>query len=164
MHDVVKFTGLEDQETGVKLPQMVFVGRSNDFIDLAGFTGLLDEKLMWQAIADANVPYEEWAVRKETINEKVVLHLYIETVGIDGHDLVLERVNANLKKMNPYYADYENLLEDKPLVVTILNSGTFSRYMAEKHARGADLAHIKPPHMNPSDDDIKLLLSKSDEA
>jgi phenylacetate-coenzyme A ligase PaaK-like adenylate-forming protein len=164
MHDVVRFTALEDPETGIKLPQMVFVGRSNDFIDLAGFTGLLDEKLMWQAIADSEIPYEEWAVRKESVDEKVVLHLYIETGSENGHEFICDKVNSNLKTMNPFYADYEKLLEDKPMVVTILHPGTYRGYMAAKHAQGVDLAHLKPPHMNPSDEDIGLLLSKSEEA
>ena len=36
MHDIIQFTALEDEETGIALPQMYFVGRSADFIDLAG--------------------------------------------------------------------------------------------------------------------------------
>ncbi len=89
MHDVIQFTSLEDAETGIKLPQMQFVGRSGDFIDLGGFTGLLDE---------------------------------------------------NLKKMNTFYADYENLIEDRPLVVTTLNRGAYSKYMAGMHYRRAQEA------------------------
>jgi phenylacetate-coenzyme A ligase PaaK-like adenylate-forming protein len=161
MHDVVKFTALEDSETGVKLPQMVFVGRSSDFIDLAGYTGLLDEKLVWQSILDTEIAYEEWAVRKEMIDEKVVLHLYIETVERVPAETIRERVNANLKAANKSYADYEKLIEDSPIIVSVIERGSFGAFMKEKAARGADMAHLKPPHMNPSDEDVRLLLEKS---
>jgi hypothetical protein len=32
------------------------------------------------------------------------------------------------------------------------------RYMAAQHAAGADMAHLKPPHMNAPDDVIQKLL------
>ena len=161
MHDVVKFTALTDEETGIQLPQMTFVGRSNDFIDLAGFTGLIDEKMVWQSIADTGIGYEEWAVRKESIENKVVLHLYIEPTDHVPKEIIRRNVNDNLKKANRFYSDYEDLIEEPPLVVTTLNPGAFGALMAERSAQGADLAHLKPPHMNPSDEDIELLLTKS---
>ena len=65
MHDIIKFTALEDKETGIKLPQMSFVSRSDGFIDLAGFTGLIDEKIVWQAIVNTGIPFEDWVMRKE---------------------------------------------------------------------------------------------------
>jgi len=47
------------------------------------------------------------------------------------------------------------------LKVTLLKPGTFRAYVAEKAASGADLAHMKPPHMNPSDDMVEMLLRLS---
>jgi hypothetical protein len=44
------------------------------------------------------------------------------------------------------------------LAVTLLYPGTFQAYMQEKQAMGADLSHLKPAHMNPSDDTIQMLL------
>ena len=56
------------------------------------------------------------------------------------------------------------LLESEPLKVTILSKGAYRRFMAEKSAAGADLAHLKPPHMNASDQDIEMLLRCHEEA
>jgi hypothetical protein len=158
MHDVIEFTSLQDQETGIKLPQMVFVGRTSDLIDLAGFTGLIDEKTVWQAIVNSEIRYEEWAMRKEHVDSRAILHLYIEPKESVDKETVRTQVHESLKGLNPFYADYESLIDAQPLEVTILRTGSFQAYMKEKQAAGADLAHLKPPHMNASDADIRLLL------
>ena len=163
MHDIVQFTELEDSETGVLLPQMQFVGRSSAFIDLAGYTGLIDEKLVWQSIVESNIEFEERAVQKEVVDGKVRLRLFIEAKNHHDEHEICHLVNERLKQGNRYYADYERLLEEKPLLVTMLNPGTYKEYMAEKQRQGADLAHLKPPHMNPTEDDVRLLVTKSAE-
>lgn len=159
MHDIIKFTALEDEETGIKLPQMSFVGRSNDFIDLAGFTGLIDEKMVWQSIINSGIPFVDWAMRKEIRNHKPFLHLYIEPKESIDQEIIQAKVHESLKKINPFYADYEAMIDDQPLEVTVLVPGSFKAYMMNKQASGADLAHLKPPHMNSSDEVIHTLLS-----
>ena len=158
MHDIVEFTALEDEETGIKLPQMKFAGRSHDFIDLAGFTGLIDEKMVWQALINTELPFVEWSIRKEVVDGKPILHLYIELVDAVQKDTVWLRVHECLAELNPFYADYATMIEDRPLDVTTLPTGSFQAYMLEKQAAGADLAHLKPPHMNTRDEEIELLL------
>ncbi len=161
MHDLIEFSALKDEETGINLPQMVFVGRSGDFIDLAGFTGLIDEKMVWQAIVDTEIQYEEWALRKE-VNGKPFLHLYIELKEALKPDVIRSKVHESLKALNPFYADYETMIDNQPFEVTILSPGTFQAYMKAKQAAGADLAHLKPPHMNASDDVINLIMQCSE--
>jgi hypothetical protein len=158
MHDIVEFTALKDEETGIRLPQMKFAGRSNDFIDLAGFTGLIDEKMVWQAIINTELPFVEWSIRKEVADGKPILHLYIELVDAVDKETVWYRVHESLGELNPFYADYATMIEDRPLEVTTLPTGAFQAYMREKQAAGADMAHLKPPHMNTRDEDIELLL------
>jgi phenylacetate-coenzyme A ligase PaaK-like adenylate-forming protein len=158
-HDVVQFAALADKEIGVNLPQMTFVARTGDFIDLAGFTGIIDEKMVWQAIVGSGVDYTDWALRKETQHGEPILHLYIETSQPIDSQIVQQKVHESMKSLNPYYADYEHLLEKQALDVTILPKGTFQAYMLEKQAAGTDLAHLKPPHMNASDDVIQILLN-----
>lgn len=165
MHDVIRFTSLQDEEAGIRLPQMSFVGRSSDFIDLAGFAGLIDEKMVWQSIIDSGVEFEEWAIRKETRGDDVILHLYIE-LSVESQETaetVRDKVNSQMKDRNRFYADYESIIVSRPLEVTLLGKGSYQSYMAAKSAQGADLAHLKPPHMNASDTDIGLLLEKSGE-
>jgi hypothetical protein len=161
MFDIIEFVALQDEETGVKLPQMQFVGRSGDFIDLAGFTGLIDEKLVWTAIVRTEIPFEEWTIRKESHDGRIGLHLYIEPASPVEPERVRSAVNECLEALNPFYADYGSLIEARPLEVTLLNKGTFQAYMEEKVKAGADLAHLKPPHMNAADPDVQRLLDLS---
>jgi hypothetical protein len=44
------------------------------------------------------------------------------------------------------------------LRVTILPVGAFGRYIADMQAAGADPAHMKPPHMRPSEEIVAKLL------
>jgi hypothetical protein len=162
LHDMVTFISLRDEEAGIKLPGMLFAGRESDLIDLASFTGLIDEKLVWQAIANTGIDYEEWAIRKELLGEHAGLHLYIEIHESLPYDVVAQRVHEELKALNPFYADLESFLGLRPLQVTLLSPGTFLRYTVERQAAGADLAHLKPAHMNAPDSVIADLLRLSE--
>ena len=157
-YDLMEFPALQDEEIDVRLPQMNFAGRSNDFIDLAGFTGMIDEKMVWKAIANTGIPYQEWAIRKERENGEPILRLYMEPIGSIEKEIIQRKVHEALKGLNSFYADYEAMIEKPALEVTVLNPGTFQEYMKQKQAAGADLAHLKPPHMNATDEVISLLL------
>jgi hypothetical protein len=162
LHDLVRFVALQDEKTGIKLPSMVFAGRDSDLIDLAGFTGLIDEKLIWQAIANTGINYEEWAVRKELLELHAGLHLYIELKEALPATEVAERVHKELQALNPFYSDLVDFLGTRPIQVTVLAPGSFSYYMRERQAAGVDPAHLKPPHMNAPDAVIADLLRSSE--
>lgn len=162
LYDLVRFTSLRDEEVGIELPSMVFVSRYADFIDLAGFTGLIDEKLVWQAIENTGIPYAEWTIRKETLGAHANLHLYIELKQDMPAEEVSRRVHEELKTLNPFYGDLEDLMGVQPLCVTLLSSGAFLRFMEERQAAGVDLAHLKPPHMNALDTTMADLLQASE--
>lgn len=51
------------------------------------------------------------------------------------------------------------MLGIRPLRVTILPAGSFQRYYENRKKAGADLAHLKPPHMNASDAIVEDLVS-----
>ena len=44
--------------------------------------------------------------------------------------------------------------------VTLLPRGAFANYTSQRQAEGADLAHLKPPHINPPDKILSLLLAR----
>ena len=161
MHDLVRFLSLRDEEAEINLSPLVFAGRSDDLIDLAGFTGLMDEQLVWRAIHDTGIAYVDWAVRKEEIKGGAFLHLHIELEDNVAVEAVWQAVRQNLKTLNPFYGDLESMLDVQPLKVTLLSPGTFRAYVMEKQAAGADLSHLKPPHMNASDEIISDLLRLS---
>lgn len=156
--DIIKVVALEDTKAGIKLPQIVFGSRTADLIDIAGFTRL-DEKTVWQAIANTGIKYEDWCIRKEYEQDKPIMHLYIE-LKQEMKAQELERVvHQKLADIDHDYRDLESMLGIRPLRVSLLPAGSFQQYYEEKQRAGADLAHLKPPHMNPSDAVIKELIN-----
>ncbi|MBU2608544.1 MAG: GH3 auxin-responsive promoter family protein [Chloroflexi bacterium] len=159
--DLIKIIALKDKETGVNLPQMVFQSRADDVIDIAGFARL-DEKTVWQAVQNTGYPYVDWSARKEYEQEKPVLHLYLELSrdSVDKDEL-RRSIDQQLIALDSGYADLRRMTGAEPLVVTLLERGSFQRYLELKRAAGFDLAHLKPPHMNPPDHILDELLHLS---
>jgi hypothetical protein len=157
--DIIRVVALEDEETGIKLPQMIFESRADDLIDIAGFTRL-DEKTIWQAIANVGVKFEEWTARKEYEEDKPVLKLYIELKEDMEIEHLEHSVHTKLLEIDSGYKDLEGMLGRKPLRVTILPEGSFQRFYEEKRKIGVTIAQLKPPHMNASDNIMETLLTQ----
>jgi len=157
--DLIKVIAQNDPEANINLPQVRFYSRGDDIIDLAGFT-LLTEKNIWQSIDKAGVTYNDWVARKETSDNKVYVHIFIEVSDPSKIDLEEYRlkISNNLQVTNPEYKDLEDMLKYDPLKISLLRPGAFSSYMDYQKSQGADLAHTKPPHMRPSDDQLATLL------
>lgn len=158
--DLIRVVSLEEEETQVKLPQITFEARIDDLIDIAGFTRL-DERTVWQAIVNSGVKHEDWAMRKEYEAGEPVIRIYMELLETRPAAEVAQRIHRSLVDLDLYYRDLDNVLEMSPLRVLPLSRGTFQRYLQEKQGAGFDLAHLKPPHMNPSDEGIADLLRLS---
>ncbi len=156
--DLITITSLGDNETGVKTPQMTFDSRADDLISIGGFTRL-DEKSIWQAIVNTGLKFEEWTARKEYEDEKPVLRVYLEMKEQVKEEDVRQLLHDRLKEIDEDYRNMEDMLDMRPLKIELLPEGSFQHYYNMKQEAGADLAHLKPRHINASDDDIKNLLS-----
>jgi hypothetical protein len=155
---MIRITGLSDEETGINLPQMVFESRADDLLDIAGFTRL-SEKTILLALSSAGLHYEDWTIRKETLDSKPVLHLYIE-LSRDYRIADLASVIHNeLIKADRYYHDLAMMMEIQPLQVTVLRPGTFQDYYRERRRQGSGLGQARPPRINASNDIIRDLLN-----
>jgi len=159
---LIEITSLRNEQLNIDIPQMVFLSRVDDQIDIAGFTRL-SEKIIWQAIENTGLAYEDWAARKE-VKGKPALHLYIE-LNEDGHvtaEEVAASVHKELKKLDTPYAELESFTSLRPLEVTLLPQDAFQLYKQRQQASGADLTQLKPPHINPADDTIDFLVNIAD--
>ena len=89
-----------------------------------------------------------------------MLHLYLE-LREDRPTIVDIRSSLHhaLRNVDPSYAELEDMLGLDPLRVSFLKSGTFQRYTENKLAEGAELAHLKPTHMKPSEEVMDYLLT-----
>lgn len=155
--DFIEIVALRDKEINIDIPQMIFHARVDGIIDISGFTRLT-EKSVWKAIEASGVPYTGWTMRKEYLQQKPVLHLYLESANGYKKEEVGELIHQKLKEEDTGYADLEKMLGIYPLQVTMLPNGSFTNYMERKRREGADMAHIKPPRVNPKDEVIKLLI------
>lgn len=158
--DLIRITSLRDEELNIDTPQMTFISRIDGLIDIAGFTRLT-EKVVWQAIENSRLPYADWSIRKEESGGKPILHLYLELKesNITDEIQVATSIHEQLSKLDADYANLESMLGLKPLKVTLLPKGTFGQYMLRQQEAGADLAFLKPPHMNSSDTVLDMLLA-----
>ncbi len=156
---LVKIHSLRNDKLDIDIPQMSFIGRVDDQIDIAGFTRL-SEKIIWQAIEKSGIKYAGWSARKET-KENPVLNIYLETR--EGEDIsagkAAERIHSQLKKLDIPYSELEMFTGLKPIKVTLLPRGAFSSYKQYQIDSNADISHLKPPHLNPSESQLELLLS-----
>ncbi len=152
--DLIQIVALEDKEAGIRLPQMAFECHVDDIIDIAGPAGIC-EKTLWQAIVKTGVKFEDWSARKEYEKKEPFLHLYIEL----KEDIDTRQLKSMIhRQLMEKYHDLENMLGLESIKITAIPSGSYRRYYERMKEKGADLAHLKPPHTNASDDVIKSLL------
>jgi len=159
--DIVKITGLASQKLGILLPQMDFHGRVDDIIDIGGFIRL-NEKVIWQAISNTGVSYVDWTARKEQEGGGSCLHVFIEPKEgvIDEKKLAVDIYNELQSMDNDFlYGNVEGVLNTMPLKVTLLPTGAFEKHVNMRRSQGADLAHLKPRHISPSDQELAILTS-----
>lgn len=158
---LIKIISVRNDGLNIDIPQMTFLTRIDDQIDIAGFTRL-SEKIIWKAIENTGLPYQDWVARKE-VGKKPTLHLYVELKekGRINARQVSDLVHEELKKLDAPYAELESFTGLRPLEVTLLPENAFEAYTQKQKAIGAELAHLRPGHINPSDEVIDFLVNKA---
>lgn len=157
---LVKITSLRNDKLNIDIPQMLFLSRIDDQIDIAGFTRL-SEKVIWQAIENSKFINNGWVVRKETEQNKPIMHLYIETKNrqTGATEEMTTAVHEELKKLDKPYSELEDFTGLRPLKVSLLPKNAFKLYKLKQQASGAEISHLKPPHLNPTQDMVDFLAS-----
>lgn len=158
--DLFEVISIGDKELGSALPQMRFYSRADDVIDIGGLVRLA-EKDIWKAIEMTGVKYQDWVARKEVNSTTPILHVYLElkpnqSISTEKYSQQLAQALSNL---SDEFRSIEEILKNNPIRISLLNHGCFDAYMKMKQDEGADLAHIKPPHMQPSDQVMNKLLT-----
>jgi hypothetical protein len=128
--DMFEMISLKDEEINVNLPQVRYYARTADVINLANFA-FLTEKDIWLAMENAKVEYNEWIARKEMVEDKAYLHLFVEA-GPDnglGEEEFRGLVKSSLYEVNNDLQEMEDMLGYDPLKLNILNPGAFQSYM-----------------------------------
>lgn len=165
--DMIRIVSVKNERLGIDIPQMAFERRADDLLDFVVVR--LTERSIWQALERAGVAYEDWTAYKKA--GEPVLHLYVElkdSFRASERD-VADAVYAQILKSDDdsyttssAHDDLANMINFR-VEVTLLPHGAFANYTAQRQAEGADLAHLKPPHISPSDRVLALLLQKTAE-
>jgi hypothetical protein len=166
--DMIRITSRRNEKLGIDIPQMAFERRADDLLDFVFVR--LTEKTIWQAIENAGIAYEDWTAYKK--EGQPVLSLYIELK--DGYQRSEAEIAAAIREQiirsDSTNKDTESLIRDEfakmidfKVEVNLLPRGAFAHYTEQRRAEGADLAHLKPPHINPSEKVLALLTAKPEE-
>jgi hypothetical protein len=160
--DMIRIISLDNEESGINLPQMVFERRADDLLDFA--TIRLTEKTVWKAIEGAGLHYQDWVAFKRP--GELTMNLLIEpNKGEEIVEAELEKTLYNLiikEELNAFASSktHQDAIKTTKLdiKVTLLPVGSFANYTARMRSEGADLAHLKPPHVNPPQKVLTCLL------
>lgn len=161
--DMIRITSMSDDHVGIATPQMAFERRADDLIDLGGFIRLT-EKTIWQAIENSGISYVDWVARKVT-GERPLLELFIEPRpgAVISESEAAATIFKEIRRLDErvsaasIYDSFASMVGNTPVIIRLLPTGAFERYTTVQRAKGADLAHLKPPHIAPSDSVISLL-------
>lgn len=165
--DIVRITSLRNEKLGIEMPQMAFERRVDDIIDFVVIK--LTEKVIWQALEKAGIAYEDWMAYKEPGQQELTLLIELK----NGSQVIEKELASAIynRVVNPDNDEFTTSSAHDDLMdmlgfnikVHLLPKGTFANYTAQRQAEGADLAHLKPPHINPPEKVLSLLLAETEE-
>jgi hypothetical protein len=165
--DMIRIQSLRNDKLGIDIPQMAFERRVDDFIDfyVVNFT----ERSIWQAIESTGVPYEDWIAYKDA--EHMTLDIGLELKESYRGDtqkiatMIYDKLTQPDSNKSIEVTRDNDLTDvsDFKIKVDLLPKGTFASYVAQRRAEGADLAHLKPPHVNPPSKAFSMLATDAEE-
>jgi len=148
--DIMKCVGLENKEDNIKLPQVKYLDRVHNIIDISGFTRIT-KQLVGDALKLEDISPNAWTACKEYGKNTPYLRLYIENTDNLEESVLYDRINNKMKELDGDYNDIHELLGHEPLKLTILKDGVFSNY---KENEGQEIGKI-----NPSKEELGKLLA-----
>jgi hypothetical protein len=154
----IRFLPKSQSSNASGLPEFEFLGRSDDRLDIAGFTRI-DEKTMWQAVEGTGLQIGSWTARTESRDGKPVLHLYAEANDTVSQSDAEDKLHSALRVEDDFYRDLEDMLGIRPLEITLLPLGTWDKYYDSRLKQGLQLHDLVPPRMNSSENDVSDLVN-----
>ncbi|MBM7615486.1 GH3 family domain-containing protein [Alkaliphilus hydrothermalis] len=147
--DIIECVSLENDAYKIKLPQVRFVDRISNVIDLAGFTRITKATID-KAVEVGKLPVKDWVASKQYDAKEPVLHVYMEMLDSDINlNDVKNILNESLRQSDSDYRDIQMMLGRDPLRVTLLPRDSFNNF-----SKKSSNMILK---MNPSKETIDLL-------
>jgi hypothetical protein len=166
--DVVKITSLRNDKLGINLPQIAFERRVDGLLDFVVVR--LTEKTIWEAIENAGIAYEDWMAYKEPGEPVLKLLIELKDGCVSSETKIAAAIHEHFYKSesdeihadSPLRQEFSSFVDFK-VEVNLLPRGSFARFISRKQAEGADIAHLKPPHINPSEKVLSQLLAETED-
>ena len=149
--DLMKCVGQENVEDSIALPQVKYLDRVQNIIDLSGFTRIT-KQLVGDALKLENISPNNWTACKEFGESTPYLSIYLENEEGLSYSDIYKRVNQRMRDLDNDYKDVHELLGHDPLKVTVLKVGTFEKLKEME---------ISIPSINPTSEQIDKLLQTS---
>jgi hypothetical protein len=146
--DVLKCIGLKNEEDKINLPQVKYLDRVNNIIDLAGFTRIT-KQILGDAIKLSDCKINHWTAAKEYGENRPYIHLYFENDSEYDINVIKNAINTKLMELDQDYRDVHTMLGYDPLILTAVKKGSFEKL---EKTKGHRLNNI-----NPDKDDLTLL-------
>jgi hypothetical protein len=128
--DMIECVALEDKKYGIKLPQIRYVDRISNVIDIAGFTRITETTIK-QALQNGGMGEANWIACKEYEANEPKLHVIVEHEAKDL-SVVKERIHLALKELDSDYNDIEQLLGLNILKLSVVRPGSFEALRKEQ--------------------------------
>lgn len=150
--DIMKCIGLENVEDNIKLPQVKYLDRVTNIIDLSGFTRIT-KQVIGDSIKTADLNIEDWVACKEYGEDSPYINIYLEENFTIDKEEVKNKINNQIKAIDSDYNDVHAMLGHEPLKITYLVKDSFLKY---KESNGTQIGRI-----NPSAEEMAKLLGFS---
>ena len=139
--DMIRIIDMEDQETGIKLPQMMIESRTDEMIEVGNLCRL-NEKDILQAIANAGLKYVDWCLYVGEENGQHYLNIYIEPRENKDEKELEDTIETELTKISSEYRKNRTAQGSPFLKVIILPKGSFKTYREIHRQRESLPEHI----------------------
>ncbi len=147
--DVMRCLSLENVEDKIKLPQVKYLDRVNNIIDLAGFTRIT-KQIMGDAIKLAELGIDNWTACKVYGEDRPYINLFFENKDNKSLNDIREKINEKMKIVDTDYRDVHTMLGYDPLKLTVIKEGAFESY---KEKQSSYISKI-----NPDKEELSILL------
>jgi len=125
--DIIKCISLENKKDKIMLPQIKYIDRVSNIIDLSGFTRIT-KQIIGDAIKLSGLEISNWTAHKEYGKNRPYIKLFVETESTDSKENIRNTINDQMKLIDQDYNDVHALLGDEPLKLTVVKKGSFNKF------------------------------------
>lgn len=120
-----------DDLLGSNIPVFKYYSRSDKLMVLHNFTRINEQEIV-SVLEEAKIPFVDFTARKERMNTKEHLVIYLELSDDMPEDEVRNRVHEAFMDFDKDYRDLSDFMGYTPLKLVFLKKGTFRKYLQNK--------------------------------